>query len=1312
MEIRNGREFINSAKQDARRALDSLLRRRSADTPEIIRDRKEMVERGVQNKFKKAKKEVRDMRKADEKGREVTNKGEKQKKIVKSFAELVAATEKGLDVVPQQVRPILQELASRDLNYAAVESSLYFLGDYFTGDKQIASGGRFTDEFRSDIQSFMLDNHYTAEMILDAINKHRGEYGVTYDEIQILKGEKRESGATSKKTGFDKIERYYKDSRVLGEELKDYLKYGIRFNEGVLEVEVRSERGCDSDPGLPDCTPEAIRAGVESRKSVLIADIRMLVTDVPKPGEKVDSVKRRKMQEVDRLRGLGYIDNDTADKLKEFVGRYTVMTEKYADIDQILAGNSLSMTARTFKITISEEGNRIMRLIDNPAIFDSEIKDPGSFYHKRYVVNGRIDFAKLYDDILNLGEEVISMIDYTPDQNFDASFSPYYEGAFYKQLIRRVQQLGEELDKFELGSSIVEVEDTMLLANPNQDGIGGEERMSYRVRKRKTLAEAFREDMSSGLAKLLKVNRSLHDIEYIVDNGLGWDKLAQFVGTLSSEDVDWLFSRDPELIAAYQLYIQNLKNRVALNNRIIDVDFGKKTSEGFDNEQLITRNQLLAMRGDDSGIAGRRVARKVRLATAIAKGFSGEFWGVLMTSSMPMSYEGNLVYDSEGRVIGVKHKQKAIFTGPHHSGVEKMLMGIDPVKMWERFGDLPHWAPMLRFMFMPRDTAKYEGWDHTLVYEVGDKYKEAFFMGADEDFLEFLKDHVLMADVLRVPSIDIFQRLGWRPMQYKAFLRFKESEVAGRRIDFQKSLATMMAAGTLPTRVFIDHLEDVVKEAGFIDISTLPDDMSGNIKRLFSRLNTGAITDDEKKILTQFMYERYIFKRALNTSPTRVIGFERRVYTPKKESLVGEDLQAFLMREYPDINPGLIRNKILPLYIEAINIAEKNKWVKNKNKALEILQNSNASPAEVKKAYGLLDYTFSLEDLLNPEVQKQVNKYFEKMVNVTILQYQGRDIELSKIITPEKFRTTLPGFFTEMRNSINKTRVRGKGERNYLKEPKGIRYSADITLEERFYHWAHHLKILDYDLGADDLDFRLFAMEQAGRNVHGRSFGDTANVAKEIVPSMQKLFLDRVADFTKQEFKDNNKMMEYVGKEIIPLAHKITDVMDKYAGKPAADEMAIRLAQAFRRAVGEDSDYDNLFIGWAKRRIHRAYRLREQSLLQDFFPSTYERPTTALNAGQQKMVELAIANACNVPLRKENPDGYETKTAKLLGIKLFKYRKKKTKENKFSIEGSLKPAEGFTFGRELLNRYGPIATIALLMILIMLIRQALKKDKE
>jgi len=1284
-------------------------------------------------KKKLAKKLVEELRDVVEEGKEVIKdieeakahrrlpiKGDEAKKVLTSVVRVFEAAKQGIVITEKPVnQAFLKKLAEEIPSPTAEQSAAIaaYLTPYLLGEREIIINppDQGKSQFQEDFERLAQVNPDLADRVKDALAKtaEEGRLGnLTKEMIErnlIVEGSKETSSGKKDETSKRSLSREEMQQRF-NTYVEDFLRTvnNLRIEERIrpiIEERVRKENP-SLDPNKPEeriLLEENIRITIDREASAIRGDLRAKFQEVLAATTKEDlnSTASALADTIRELVRKGYLDDAEGNRLLESVNKLKEISGE--NIEQLTSRTNLSFEQELthYNVTLTDQSKRLAWALFSTENFIQFLKQEGFIDE-----NGRFKlerFSELYERIRELFEEIISVVDSKPGQYFDQAFNSYFEGAYYTRLLQRLKQRGEEIfERYSnLAESLVDIDDPRLLRYGYGDERVPAERFAYPGGKRtEKFWKAIGVILSQDMSRLLNVHRALHNIDYIVDEGAGWEELAKYADQLSTAEISWLFRINPDIVRAYNYYLYHLNEQLAMNGWVIPTDFGLKDIENLDYAQRMAVYQLMAEKGVSGVRNFYKLTRAARLASAIAKGVTGEFWSALMTSSLFTSAEIERGEGGEERA-----KQKYIYTGGHHKGVEKMLFLIDIVKVWERF-NIPAEISVMRYNFIPRDLKKagFQPWDHTKVYWVKKEYETARVLGASKEFLAFLKENALMGEVLRQPTLSVLTRAGWRAKEYMAFVRQTERG----RIDFDQTINNLMMVGTYAVKAFLDDLS-----IGNIDPASIRDE---RLREEIIKAQNKKLTKKEREkienVVKRELMKKYLFERLLAVRPTKVLTLEKRVFTPRGEILVQDLLVDFLKRHF-GVDGQMVKDKILPLFLGGLKMAEDIVFRERQRLA----KNNYYSGERIEDQF--VFYQFDQYFLENGEIREDIKEKLRNFYRNFIttlgreLNYQGRQIDYSQIISEEAFLKTLPTFLRTLRQGITGTDERGNVvlKRHDVNREKR---EYETTLFDRFTE-LYSLGILKYELNGDDLDFGEFLLFQGGARMHARALGDAFSNASKIVPNYSKIFESAAIQLVKTKFKDSHQLEQFVEKTLTPVGKEICGALLSYAGKDEKDKVAIQMMMLLERLVGRDSDLRILFLGDLLLTARRNWTNIQGSLLQEYFPYHFTRPTYALNSDQTFTIAHKFLNDMDVPFEEERlvEIKEEPVVIKIFGkeIKLGNKKVRITEKNAYHIE-QFEKIQGHDLKHRIIERFIPIAALIAILILIQLIREANKKNQK
>src|SRR3989344_718796 len=664
-----------------------------------------------------------------------------------------------------------------------------------------------------------------------------------------------------------------------------------------------------------------------------------------------------------------------------------------------------------------------------------------------------------------LEELFSSSLDAHPQDFFDQGFDQLKEGAFYKRFLQSLRNLGAEIDEYKgknrnvylLQDMMVDIPDVAFLSSRKQTveqgyrTVGGKMAHAYKATKSVALPDAISSWLQTRMTSFKDIVEYFHNAEVISDKGMGFEQMAKFAERLEMTELDDILLEDPDLSLAYNLYIKSLHNFLSLHNRNVINAFGSRDkSLDLDNIQadaflkfcVLTGIDPEAMvRGTDkiSTTERKKLKRKIRMASGIAKGGTAEFWDALLTSRMLVSWERN----KDG-----SFKVKRPYYGSQNGGYEKMIANLDLDLLEERFKIPGHWWAF-RHVFHPRDLVFQEDtwfdhYDHNQVYDVMKWMEDARASGYSDELLDFDKKNIIFGDTQKTVVIDLMRRGSWRFAQYEADLIYLEGTTD---IDYMHSLERMQRLGLYIVKRFLDdtvkdedhpdkykHVRRQIRNAsqfhnvdlgeefrrkyqsvnnfrGFMDELEERLHEKHELMEKIERKGGYDVFGREKKKLKeikefedkykQILYEVEIIQRMINMYPSQITTLERRRHTPKNETTLLEELTDFLNShlmtpENTDYSRQYIESRVFPLFMSSVEVIEQKKW-------------------EETKVSGQLDYSVQISDFLTH--RESLQEYFALYKKQSPKIYDRSTDEVFSIesMRYEQFEALLLEFFNRLR---------------------------------------------------------------------------------------------------------------------------------------------------------------------------------------------------------------------------------------------------------------------------------------------------------
>lgn len=1061
-------------------------------------------------------------------------------------------------------------------------------------------------------------------------------------------------------------------------------------------------------------------------------------------------------QNLSELYAKGLLTQEEISKLQDLAKEWL----SFAGEQRVTPMGTLEERAKYFGVEVASAlGKNMLKALDNGYELKSLLESPE---YQKVGKPGEIDFEKFYLHVKLLCEEVLSIATVHGNEWFDRAFNPMYASRFYEILVESARNRAIELSQQypELANKKVEYNRVVLTADETQSTDRGKREIPQIRTYRKNLHEAIGDELVDKMTRWLKVYKFVHDGNKIIEEGLGFKTLAEYAEGLDVNDMDQMLYEDPELTVGYQAYMEGLRSEGYLHHRILQQSFGTKNEPGgLDRSQRKAYRRLLLMREKDNPDVKfqqwekDQVKRKARFASGMAKLYVGDYWGFLRGVYLPMNLEPTEVTDKQGKKI-IRYKFVRTWPSTGESGPERMAVSIDLEKSMIRF-DIPGPQPNLPYVYQRRKLDRYEPWDHTKVYWFKEQKEDAVGQGASDEYLDFIKNQISLGEYNRLKVIGTIIRGDWRMEAFRGFIHYKEGN---KFYNFYESIVDLKTVGSAALKVFLDKMEfkkvemAVIKDVlgkGNLQPGPGLEKLVGkeNYQRIAKMLNSGKSIEEtinlNKEIFaTAFRtrcYQEFLFGALFETHPTRVLALERRELTPKGEPTVIEDLWQCLLKEFKgQMSNDDIKLRLAPLFIEALELVQQEKAKTNEKDFL-------------RAASQATDLT-QFRQLLTKQALSETDFHDEKMrgmLSSLLKEYKddvGQDISTKSdlyFLTEEKFLDILPQFFKVLKQSIYKP-----------ERKEGVEKGEKITLAERYTNWQNLGLDVVEDIGGDDLNFNKFFFQGGGKRMVARYITETYLISEQYTKNLRKFFEEGSIAITKAHFSNTEEFIKFVSEQIAaPLVEMRKAGVDIINWKKWGNEFCVRNIIFFDRLVSRDHQFRMLGLGGAALNWLRWMTKREGSIMQDSFRNFIDRPTNSLDADHSEALCRSLGNASEIPWGPENIAGsgykevgwgplklkvpnieyeYEEQEIKIGPIK-FKVKKPLYDERKIKIgpftrtvkvprlkEGSkydwhaglIKLSEGHLAELKIIDRYLPIAILAMLMLLLNLGWGAKKKDEK
>lgn len=1207
---------------------------------------------------------------------------------------------------------ILQTLYnSIDLNDINEKNSIYLNEIIKRGlNNQLTSPQELIDTFKSiNYLQYIDPNIY--RKISETFQTNALNLGVEKEKLEELKTDE-QKGQEKNKVNIETPEQTHKRNELIEETKKELAQFILR-----------------------QITPEKIE------HSNLYDQIENQLKRIPDPKEREMVKTSRLLAEVQRIQNefrdallkIYNNDNDTrftgendissgSEEFKKVLDRnirdgLLVLTDaQYENIIQNVDQLQKSYT-EVARIRNSEKGHSMAYMIQQNEVWNTEEKqlllslDDSSLLEK--LINQKYDslsqggWVKFQKDIEGVFNRLFDIAQARPDDFWQESFSELYEGHAFKLIVNRLNNLSDQLKKTEYGRKIVEMEDFRSYSDTLQIE-SKKDVISKRLTGIRKTYPTFGSALSTLAGRMIdykKIFEYTHNISQISNLGLGFDKIAEYSSRIKMQDIDRLFYKNPDLVEAYGLYLQNMYQELSLNYHILGTDFGSQDQNKLDEIERRTYKQLAAKKGievtDD-----KRIIRMIKMASGLTKGVTGEFWGAILTARLPMIHK---LVEKDGKI---KHEITNSFVSLHNSGIEKMMWQVDLDLLLQRF-NLPRFWPQMRYAFAPRDLDnskirnEYHDFDHTLIYRYKEMADQACFDGRPDELADADEKYTFMYEHFRTASVDYLLRGTWRFQQLRSYFAFTDKmDTKTKRpvVDFNTTIKKMEGIGPYLVKTFIDELFD--PKAPKADWSENPlgnkspisfemldllvekykDDYSDFYKN-YKKMNNKELEKNFLKMgeIKEIFYREYIFEPLVKMRPTQFIVMESPRYMPEGEKRLSDRLEQYLFRSiYTKIeNREHIKDIVLPLYIGAVELVENELWREHKKEWKQRLEEGNWKGSDP------LNYKMKAEDFDRPEIKEKLIAYFH------LTQDQiGRIVEPGKTYTlrDDEFLTHIKKFYHYLTKQIDDSDRWDRVDKEKRKQEK---------LPKRYAHMmSKGMGYIDHYLKGNLFDFGEFFLQQAGSRGPERMLGETAGIATKSTPALRQIIVEAIPELVKREYKDQQELEQAV-QQI--LAKPFKEWYDGIAAidPDQANKDASYLMIYLSALVGKDSKFRMKLVGAAGEDFLRRMWGVQASFMSDHFKSIITRRTTAFDSDQIYTLVHTLSELINLPVDEHKIKGYEMK----MGIKRPTYEK-----NKNSLE-QIEKVLNVTMDRRLIEA-SPMLGPIIFLIMFLMAKLALEKDKK
>lgn len=1087
------------------------------------------------------------------------------------------------------------------------------------------------------------------------------------------------------------------------------------------------------DPNLPD---------EEYRK------VKLDLTEKPLTSGDIDVSYRNFTELVNYLVGTGVLREDISAQLDLLGKQYLDAGKNYIGVLQSQAseGRSLEMTAKNYASAVyKDEDYELIGALEDTLKFKNYLKT------HNLMINGEIDWENVSEKISGLFEKLFEIAEAQPKLFWQESFYELTEGQVYKGLVGALRKLGRSLNTEggdpELAKKEVFVWDyytkTEMLSDPKLQRMPPSRHLIGKRLLRVGIGEALESILANQMVDFKDFTEYAHNVQVITDQGMGFDKLAEYAAKLRLRDVMKVIASKKGLADVYSMLLQNMDMELSTHNHIFRQDFGMRDNYGYDRTEWITAQQtavdMSVNTGKLIGPDDPNIRRLIRLAGGITKGVTGEFWGSAWTADLPNAVEQVRINELGENIDGVyEYLLSRTYMSLSNAGVEKMMPSIDLWKTLKRFG-LPRLWQEFMSLYVPRDFNKspdmIKKHVHGKVYKLHKLKETAKFMGRTDELAK-IDDLIIFAEeVTKTSSIDYMKRGGWRFYQYRNFLVYQQDEngnlitdrASGKFVlDFKATIRQLSGAGPYLVRSFFTDLVSHEKVEFQADVSDLsfeglarqvitPGSEEETAMRRINRSWTidSDLNDEQKKELQRILYRHYVFEPLAKTHPTHYFVMEDRRWTPQDEVMGGRLLSDRLIDKLSQIYEGKYKREyiidhILPLYVGAVQLAEKDRWDRAK-----LIWKDNRNKGRYWEPdpfdYRFDENVFDFGNLNNPQkraIRDKMIQFFHLRKEYAGYIREPGDKDYVKI-DDQEFLQNLKIFTRTMTDAMSEDKwsrcahVNDPNSKNYNKETMSQRYARLLV--------AGMGNVDDY-LKGNLLDLREIDMHQAGSRPPERMFGETATIQKGVTGELVSILSTKISNLVSHKYPDIHTWEKTVANELGEPFSKIKSAIEMI-DLGAAHDFGKKWITLTALAIEQDWFWRYKGMGavldWYRRRHGTP-----GSYMQGKIPHSAVEPSTAANSEQIERMVRVLGEAIQLPRDKEKV--IDMVRPKIFGIEygnptipVYDHKNPNPHSTNQLVE-----ALGVTREQQILENIPGGFVFVSVIILLLLLKQALDKNKE
>ena len=1014
--------------------------------------------------------------------------------------------------------------------------------------------------------------------------------------------------------------------------------------------------------------------------------------------------------------------SDLQAELRNLVSSKILPENQYNQLDAILDGfknravdyagggehfrdSSLDRVAESIMGGWTDNQKNLMKGLSNLDEFQKYLSEDPRWKDRYNNFSDKKDWENFSEDVRDLFYHLFSSAESKPKDPWEQSFIEFYQGQLYRQLIGALQAVGNGIktNKLFLDKTVAvqdfyaihekfAVEESSRIPNPI---------LAATKTMQMHLGEAIGLALVNEMIDLKDLTEYSHNINYLVQLGLGFDKMAEFSARLRMHDIDRLIKSTPRLTETFNYFMENMMMQLALNNHFFPVNFGYPDINNLDPVEEMTYHQLTGSSEQEELYAESydpKIIRWIRLASALSKGVFCDWWGVSLTARLPMEVKKvfkeldpkKYGYDKNGKPKRVAHyTYSPTFKSLNSREQEKTTTSIDLDKTLERFGGLPSFARETRFAFVPRDfnhpPEDFKWYKHADIYRAGNWFKEALINGREDEMIDWDEKYEMANENFRTNCISLFIRGGWRFYDYRRFLVpsyernsdgtvkkehdeaviLKDKDSGKVVLDFEATMRNMQGVGPYIVKTFIDDLfkgdadyQEDVSELSLENLSkslTKEDYYKDKLQKLNPKWNPGdELNSDQKKLLQKLFYEKYIFEPLEETRLSHFIVMEQRRWMPRDEvedeRTLYDSLFKKLKQIYTDSNGKAIYDEqyisthLLWLYTGAVQLVETEEFKKH-----EVQWRANRENA-IFTGTDPMDYEVTPDLFANEEYRKKILAYLHQRTKF-IGEPKG-----GKKFSDEEFIQHLQEYYKELSSAVKADRWRKNIYRDLNDRSKGLKSQAELddlkeTLSERYARMmaSGDQGNISYFLEGNLTNLKELYFHTSGTRMTERHLGETAGIAAHVQEKIKGIVIESLPAFVQNKY-ENIEAIEKTSTDLFakPFA-EIWDAINNLDYDQA--EGYIKKWMGFLSGLlGQDRIYR---IGGVGTLVSDFLRRKHDgqwgaSYMQDKFPSSLEYPSTALDSPGLHALLSPIAKAVKMQRKEKEVVGYEP--TKIMGI--------------------------------------------------------------